>query len=295
MDDDQPPTRRLRRRDVLQVGLAAVAGGIATGGAAWAAPDDRSLPHGAEGLNAADMADVPHRLGGTRVIWSVPTSLPLVAVTFDDGPDPRFTPRVLDALEAAGVTVTFNVMGHNAVTHAQLLRRAVASGHEIGNHTWTHDDLALADPATVEAQLLRGRDAITSITSAPVTIFRPPRGELPGSALQTAARLHYDVVMWSLTRGAAGIGSPEAVAAHVVGKARPGDILGLHDGLGHATFSPRGAEARLLAARRDVEIAALPVMLAGLRARGLQVVTVRELLTRATPPAVPAQRSAPDS
>src|SRR5947208_2629791 len=105
----------------------------------------------------------------TRVIWSVPTSLPLVAVTFDDGPDPRFTPRVLDALEAAGANATFNVMGHNAVTHAPLLRRAVASGHEIGNHTWTHDDLALADPATVEAQLLRGRDAITSLTSAPVT------------------------------------------------------------------------------------------------------------------------------
>ena len=71
MDDDQPTTRRLRRRDVLRVGLAAVAGGIATGGAAWAAPGGRTLPHGAEALNAADMADVPHRLGDTRVICGV--------------------------------------------------------------------------------------------------------------------------------------------------------------------------------------------------------------------------------
>ena len=281
---------------MLQVGVAAVAGGIATSGVAFASPlAPRSPAHGAEPLNSAVHADVSQRLGIGRVVWSVPTTLPLVAVTFDDGPDPRFTPRVLDALETAGVTVTFDVMGHNAVTHAPLLRRAVASGHEIGNHTWTHDDLAFADPATVEAQLLRGRDAITSVTSAPVTIFRPPRGELPGAALQTAARLGYDVVMWSLSRGPAGIATPEAVATHVIRTARPGDILALHDGLGHATFSPRGAEARLLRARRDVEIAALPAMLAGLRARGLQVVSVRELLTRATPPAVPLPRSAPNS
>src|SRR5438067_1273476 len=126
VNDDQPATRRVRRRDVLQVGVAAVAGGMLSGGAAWAAPRAvRPSPSdGDEAVNSAMPADTSRRLGIGRVVWSVPTTLPLVAVTFDDGPDPRFTPRVLDALEAAGATAILNVMGHNAVTHAPLLRRA---------------------------------------------------------------------------------------------------------------------------------------------------------------------------
>jgi peptidoglycan/xylan/chitin deacetylase (PgdA/CDA1 family) len=278
MDYDQGAPRRLGRRDLLQLGVGAVVGGVLTTQTAWAGAGEAGVDsRRAEAIGNA-VATEGVRVGSGRVVWSVPTTLPMVAVTFDDGPDPRFTPRVLHALERAGVTATFNVMGHNVQTHAALLRRAVASGHEIGNHTWTHDDLALADPATVERQLVHGRAAISAVTSAPVTVFRPPRGELPGVALQTAVRLGYDVVMWSLSRGVAGIGTPQAVADHVVSTAQPGDILALHDGLGHATFKPRSAEARLLTARRDVEIAALPAMLAGLRARGLRVVTVSELL-----------------
>ena len=285
MDDDQVAPRRLGRRALLQLGVGAVVGGALTTQTAWADPGDHAADsRRAEAIGSAVVSDGV-RVGSGRVVWSVPTTRPAIAVTFDDGPDPRFTPRVLDALERAGVTVTFNVMGHNVQSHAGLLRRAVASGHEIGNHTWTHDDLALADPATVEKQLVRGREAISAVTSTPVTVFRPPRGELPGVALQTAVRLGYDVVMWSLSRGAPGIGTPEAVAHHVVSTARPGDILSLHDGLGHATFKPHSAETRMLAARRNVEIAALPAMLAGLRARGLEVVTVSELLSRDVRPA----------
>jgi peptidoglycan/xylan/chitin deacetylase (PgdA/CDA1 family) len=222
-------------------------------------------------------------LGSKRVIWSVDTSRPLVALTFDDGPHPELTPRVLHILEARGIRATFNVMGLCAVRHALLTRTIAAGGHEIGNHTWTHLDLATQTAPETMRQLKKAKEAIADVAGLEARFFRPPRGELSGIAVRYAAQLGYDILMWSVARGVNGIGRPNAVAAHLSSSLRPGAIVSLHDGLGRSAFSPKTRKGEFLRRRREVEIEALPRVLDRAMASGIEFVTVSELVAAARP------------
>ena len=82
----------------------------------------------------------------------------------------------------------------------------MAAGHELGNHTWTHQDLAFQSALQTRRQLERGREAIEWTAGVRPRFFRPPRGNLTGSAIEAAAELGYDVLLWSVTRGGAGRG-----------------------------------------------------------------------------------------
>ena len=271
---------RPTRRELL-VGsvFAAVAAGVVESTHAGAAEDFAKL---AESVDGAAPAEHPAgRLGTHRLIWSVPNELGLVGLTFDDGPTQRYTPRVLEVLRDAGAFATFNVVGVRAVAHPGLLREIVAAGHEIGNHTHHHQDLSQVGPDQARTEIRAAQDAIEQCVQAPVTVFRPPRGELTGASVRVAAELGLDVVMWSLTRDVAGVGSVDDVVASLTGRAEAGDVIGLHDGLGHAGFRPGSAMARLLQRRRDIELRALPHVLARFAERGLHGVSVRQLLEAA--------------
>jgi peptidoglycan/xylan/chitin deacetylase (PgdA/CDA1 family) len=265
----------VHRRQFLGGTIVSVAG-LAAGGTALGASrrgrarqerDNSVLP---DGLN--------HDLGCRQLIWSVPTSQPLAALTFDDGPDLEFTPRILGVLARYGVRATFNVMGYNAIRHRDLIRALVDDGHELGNHTWSHEDLAFQSPAATARQLDRALAAIEQIAGVRPRFFRPPRGELTGTAVQTAARLSHDILLWSVTRGPAGVATPAAVADHLATAVGPGDVVGLHDGIGRSTFDRGTAQARILRARRQVELAALPAAIERLLARNLRLVTASALL-----------------
>ncbi len=154
-----------------------------------------------EAGGAADEGESVARLGTHRVVWNTTVTSPIACISFDDGPTPEFTPRILEALAAAGVTATFNVMGYNAVQHPDLLREVLAAGHEIGNHTWTHKDLTTLTAAQTRDELVRCRDEVAALVDQPFTSFRPPRGEITGYALRVAAELGYDTYIWSVTRG----------------------------------------------------------------------------------------------
>ena len=231
-------------------------------------------------VRAAATGGVPP-LGCRQLIWSVPTAAPLVALTFDDGPDPELTPRILAVLDRHGVRATFNVMGHNALRHPDLLRAVVRAGHELGNHTLTHQDLAFQSEAATRRQLEGGQRAIEQVAGVRPRFFRPPRGELTGSAVQVAAELGCDVLLWSVTRGPGRVGTPATVVRSVAAAAAPGAVVALHDGIGRGTFRPGGAEARLLRARRSVEVAALPAVIQALAGRGLRCTTASALLASA--------------
>jgi peptidoglycan/xylan/chitin deacetylase (PgdA/CDA1 family) len=264
----------MRRRAFLGGGAAAVAG-LAGGPALLDRRDERQ----ARELNASAVPAAPgRRLGHQRLIWSVPTGKPLAALTFDDGPDPELTPRILEVLAEHGVQATFNVMGWNALQHPDLVRAVVAAGHELGNHTWTHQDLAFQSAHQTRRQLERGQEAIERTAGVRPRFFRPPRGNLTGSAIQSAAELGFDVLLWSVTRGSAGVGTPASVADHLARTVAPGDVVALHDGIGRGTFRPTGPGADELRARRLVEIRALPAALEGVLGRGLRLVTVSALL-----------------
>jgi peptidoglycan-N-acetylglucosamine deacetylase len=272
----------VRRRELL-IGLGSGTAGVVIGAGAAAVPEIAlAVPDSLKArLEDADMAvpGSPTRLGTARTIWSVRTTAPLVALTFDDGPDPEFTPRILRALEQAGVHATFNVMGWNALQHADLLRAIVSQGHEVGNHTWTHQDLACQTSAQGRIQLQKGSSAIEQVTNRAIRFFRPPRGVMTGSALAISAELGYDLLLWSVTRGpGAGPGNPKQIAEYVAATVRPGDVLGMHDGIGRGTFKRTSAFGRGLIARREMEVQALPDLLAQVADKGLHFVTASMLV-----------------
>jgi peptidoglycan-N-acetylglucosamine deacetylase len=266
-------------RRTFLVALGAGALGVATGAAGPLLDDtaSRSPVQESETRGATGDFGAPLRIGSHRVMWSLPATSDAVAITFDDGPTKAFTPRVLDALAAVGATATFYVLGASAVASPALVREVVAAGHEIGNHTWSHQDLTRLSPAETRDEIARCAHAVEDLTGRPAVGFRPPRGELTGYALRVCAELGYDVHMWSCTRGPGDDPDPAAVAGYVGRTAAPGDVVGLHDGIGRGTFSPQAPFARRLAARREVEVQGLPDMVARLRDRGLSMVSVGRL------------------
>ena len=109
-------------------------------------------------------------------VWRGPRAGRKVALTFDDGPDPEQTPRVLDLLAAHGAKATFFLIGERAARAGALVRRIAAAGHDLGNHTWSHRSLWLSGPAETGRQVRQGHDAIAQVAGAAPRFFRPPWG-----------------------------------------------------------------------------------------------------------------------
>jgi peptidoglycan-N-acetylglucosamine deacetylase len=268
-----------RRRFLALFGAGALGGAAGTG---LALPKGRPKLPDELGERSSQVIDGPWS-GIQRVVWSVDTDTRLAALTFDDGPDPEFTPRILDTLDRHGVRATFMAMGHNAVRHRRLLREVVAAGHEIGGHGWHHLNLADATLAEARTEIEFGTRMIEECAEVPVRVFRPPYGRFSEASLQLLAQRGCDMVVWSVTRGKLAWQEPDRVAAHVTGALRPGDIIDLHDGIGRGTFNPGTELAARLSRRREVEVQALPQILKRARTRGLKLSTISELVAASRP------------
>lgn len=190
-------------------------------------------------------------------------SRPLVALTFDDGPDTKWTPQVLDALAGKGVKATFFVLGREVEKNPQIAARIVREGHSIANHGYTHISLANLSAAQIEMQLSQANSAINAATGVQPRLMRPVGGAYNQTVLDTAARNGFSVILWSVDpqdwRGA----SASAIVSRVLTAARPGSIILLHSGEGP---------------NLQGTVQALPQIIDQLRARGLQFVTIPELL-----------------
>ncbi len=162
----------------LSAGLGAAAGlGLAAGGFAYASLWPASQ------LFGSSLIAPPH-----------PGEL---ALTFDDGPNPAWTPRLLDLLARRDVRATFFLVGSHAQAHPALVRQIAAAGHLIGNHSWSHRNLALASSAAIEEQLSRTNQTLAEITGAPPCFFRPPFGARRPATLRIARRLGLTPVLWN--------------------------------------------------------------------------------------------------
>ena len=260
----------MNRRRFLQtsvLGAAPVVFGIGVGTAV-----DQSLDDHGKGTAARSA-----RHGTQRIVWSG-TDTEAVALTFDDGPDPGLTSKVLDALARHGVQATFLVIGSQVERHPDLVRRAVDEGHELGNHTFSHHSLAVLEPDAVRTEVARTADAIErAVPGTPVRFFRPPRGILTGAGAQVAGEHGYDVLLWSCTRGPEAATTPEAVGNYLHHHLKPGTIACLHDGTGRSEMS-RWPWHHGLRAKREVEVAALPGVLDRAIGAGVRFVTVSDLV-----------------
>jgi peptidoglycan/xylan/chitin deacetylase (PgdA/CDA1 family) len=200
------------------------------------------------------------------------------ALTFDDGPDPEFTPKILDILRSFGITATFNVMGWNALHHTALLKDVIGAGHEIGNHSWSHKDLSTTSDDDTRHEIVYGNEVIEHLSGIKLNYFRPPRGELTGAAVRITAELGLDILLWSLSGSVPGVERPQQVRDFVLSKLAPGHIIDFHDGIGRGTFDRTSPTARGLIQRRSAELVALPQIIGTALHRGYTFVTVTELL-----------------
>jgi peptidoglycan/xylan/chitin deacetylase (PgdA/CDA1 family) len=155
-----------------------------------------------------------------------------VYLTFDDGPHPVHTPGVLDALSRYGAHATFFQIGSCVASHPELTRRAVAEGHAVGNHTWSHPDLSQLDRAAFAAEIGPTSAALTEILGQAPTLFRPPYGRLSGTTREDAAEAGLETVLWDVDPEDWDCPGVDAIVSRVLDNVRPGSIVLLHDGGG---------------------------------------------------------------
>lgn len=200
-------------------GLGATAGvGLVWGGSAYAAlwPSSRLF---------GDALIAPARPGE-------------LALTFDDGPNPTWTPRLLDILAGHDVRATFFLIGQYAKAEQALVRRIVGAGHAIGNHSWSHPNLALTAGAKVHEELKRTSETIGQIAGKQVRLFRPPFGARRPKVFHAARALGLTPVLWNAMTNDWKEMSADRIAARLAGRidglagrGRAANIV-LHDG-GH--------------------------------------------------------------
>jgi peptidoglycan-N-acetylglucosamine deacetylase len=190
---------------------------------------------------------------------------PYIAMTFDDGPSEKLTPKLLDLLAAHHIKATFFVIGQNASDHPEILQRAVREGHEIGNHSWSHPNFGKMSDESVRRELKKTDDAIVAATGVHPTLMRPPYGSI------TAHEKHwihddfgYRIILWDVDPLDWRRPGPKVVTNRIVKETRNGSIVLSHD------IHPGTIEA-------------MPETLHELEAKGFKFVTVSELISMARP------------
>ena len=196
----------------MMVGLGAAA--VVIGGAA----------HGAFHRNSPIFGSAIHRLATHDLA---------VALTFDDGPNPAATPLVLDALAERGVKATFFILGRHAERWPDLVARAAAEGHALGNHGYYHRKLHLRSPAYVRRDLELGTNAMVKAGAPKPGFFRAPHGFRSPWVTHIARTLGQRTVGWSLGVWDSDRPGVDEIARRTVEGASPGAILLLHDGDGY--------------------------------------------------------------
>lgn len=183
-----------------------------------------------------------------------------VALTFDDGPSPSLTPRVLDILKRHNAKATFFVVGRNVGHCKNIVARAVAEGHEIGSHTWSHIKMSSSGTERVISEMDRTNAAIQNATGVAPKVMRPPYGATNANLVSLMkSRYGMSTIMWDVDTRDWQHPGVSVVTQRAVGNARPGSIILLHD-IHSSTLN------------------AVEGIVTGLQARGFRLVTVSQLL-----------------
>ena len=195
-----------------------------------------------------------------------PTDQKRIALTFDDGPDPRFTEDVLNVLNQYNVSGTFFLMGSRAIAYPEIVERINNEGHVIGNHTYFHPNLVKeADIPTLEREVTRTENTLNDIIDYRTSLFRPPYGFLYNELVEKLAEMQYLIIGWSVDSLDWEEDPPEVIASNVLDNVHPGAIILMHDG---ADWD----------GNRTNTIAALRQIIPALQKQGYEFVTVPELL-----------------
>ncbi|MGE5381518.1 MAG: polysaccharide deacetylase family protein [Methylocystaceae bacterium] len=186
----------------------------------------------------------------------------LVALTFDDGPDPRYTPKVLNILKQYQVKATFFMVAENAEAHPGLVRQAIKEGHEIENHSYTHPELNRDTLATIDAEIVGTQEVLEGITGRYPIYFRPPKRLYNQHVIKAAHASRMQVILWTVGVENRRCPTPQKMAERVLQKMQPGVIILAHDGL----------------LCRDKTVLALPAIIEGYQEHGYKFVNLNVLI-----------------
>src|SRR2546421_9094913 len=190
---------------------------------------------------------------------------PYIALTFDDGPSAKLTPKVLDLLAAHHVKVTFFLIGENVAENPQIVAREVREGHEVANHSWSHPNFGKMGDDAVRSQIKRTNDAIETAAGVRPTLLRPPYGSITARQKKWINQeFDYNIALWDVDPLDWRRPGPNVVCARIVRNTRAGSIVLAHD------IHPGTIEA-------------MPCVLKELEAKGFKFVTVSELISMQTP------------
>jgi len=188
-----------------------------------------------------------------------------IALTFDDGPDRKYTPAILDILKEKQVKATFFVVGIQVAKYEEELKRIVKEGHAVGNHTWDHADLTTRTPEEIADEIAKTDVAIREAIGDETRLLRPPYGAVDDKVKQAVASAGKELVLWNVdTRDWAGT-EPDDMLENVKQHAKPNGIILMH------CFGGRGGKL-------DNTVLALPRIIDALVEDGFSLVTIPELL-----------------
>ncbi len=217
-----------------------------------------------EGLENVGFGDLQKMFPDT-VVWRGNTNEKRVALTFDDGPDPRYTPEILDILDEHNVKATFFVMGARAKGHPDILRRASQEGHVIGNHTYWHPNLSGESVEQLRWEMQQTNDVIENLIGFQPRLFRPPYGIFGTAHTESLVENEETAVFWTVDTKDWDGPSSEEIHNSVIEETNNGSIILMHDG-GHWTSDLSST------------VGALDSVISELKEEGYQFVTVPELL-----------------
>nr|WP_240041247.1 polysaccharide deacetylase family protein [Paenibacillus ginsengarvi] len=202
-----------------------------------------------------------------EIVWEVPTDQKVIALTFDDGPDPVDTPAILELLKQYEAKATFFVVGQRVDKYPDIAKREIAEGHEIANHTFSHQYMNRnrLSAARIEEEITKTEASIFKATGKKPHLFRPPGGYYNEQVVGASKRTGYKVVMWSWHQDTEDWSTPgvKKIVNKVLGNARNGDIVLFHD----------------YVEGKSQTVEALKQILPDLKKRGFTFVTVSELLS----------------
>jgi peptidoglycan/xylan/chitin deacetylase (PgdA/CDA1 family) len=232
------------------------------------APAQQGAPEVLASAPAAAQEAAPKSAASTKVSYSSCTvDGQFLAMTFDDGPHPQHTPRLLDMLKQRGIKATFFVVGQNAAQYPEILKRMVAEGHELANHSYSHPILNPLGEGGIREQLDKTHQAVLGATGVTMKLLRPPYGALTENMRRwTYQAFGYRTILWDVDPLDWKVRDAARVQSEILGHARAGSIVLAHD-------------------IHKSTVDAMPETLDALAAKGFKFVTVSELIAMDKPAA----------
>jgi peptidoglycan-N-acetylglucosamine deacetylase len=212
-----------------------------------------------------------------RTLTRGPSYERVVALTFDDGPNPPYTTQILDVLEKEHVHATFFLVGRAVAAYPDVVRREIHDGDAIGNHTWEHRHLIVMTRTQIHKSLQRTSDAIYHASGTRPNLMRPPFGARDWSVMQVAQKLGYTVVMWSVPLARDWeYPPPGTIARRVLPNVTDGSIIVLHDGNRGELCTKWQLPPHVCDRSSDIE--ATKMIVETLKREGYRFVTIPELI-----------------